>query len=46
MDFIEKHWGNIASVLGFTLTIWFAWRAKTADLSAPHGGVVSSNSPS
>jgi hypothetical protein len=30
MDFIEKHWGDIASVLGFSLTIWFAWRAKTA----------------
>src|ERR1700733_2343209 len=30
MDFLEKHWGDIASVLGFSLTIWFAWRAKTA----------------
>ena len=30
MDFIEKHWGDLASVLGFALTIWFAWRAKTA----------------
>jgi hypothetical protein len=30
MDFVEKHWGDIASVLGFALTIWFAWRAKTA----------------
>jgi hypothetical protein len=30
MDLIEKHWGDVASVLGFALTIWFAWRAKTA----------------
>jgi hypothetical protein len=30
MDFIEKHWGDVASVLGFALTIWFAWCAKTA----------------
>ncbi len=30
MEFIEKHWGDLASVLGFALTIWFAWRAKTA----------------
>jgi hypothetical protein len=30
MEFIEKHWGDIASVLGFALTIWFAWCAKTA----------------
>jgi hypothetical protein len=30
MDFIKKHWGDLASVLGFALTIWFAWRAKTA----------------
>jgi hypothetical protein len=30
MDFIGKHWGDLASVLGFALTIWFAWRAKTA----------------
>jgi hypothetical protein len=30
MDFIEKHWGDLASVLGFALTIWFTWWAKTA----------------
>jgi hypothetical protein len=30
MDFVEKHWGDLASVLGFALAIWFAWRAKTA----------------
>jgi hypothetical protein len=30
MDFIKKHWGDLASALGFALTIWFAWRAKTA----------------
>ena len=30
MDFMEKHWGDLASVLGFALTIWFAWCAKTA----------------
>ena len=30
MNFIEKHWGDVASVLGFALTIWFAWQAKTA----------------
>jgi hypothetical protein len=30
MDFIRKHWGDLASVLGFALTIWFAWRASTA----------------
>jgi hypothetical protein len=30
MDFIKKHWGDLASVLGFALTIWFAWRATTA----------------
>jgi hypothetical protein len=30
MDFISKHWGDLASVLGFALTIWFAWRASTA----------------
>jgi len=30
MDFIEKHWGDLASVLGFALTCLFAWRAKTA----------------
>src|SRR5579864_269403 len=30
MDFLTKHWGDLASVLGFALTIWFAWSAKTA----------------
>jgi hypothetical protein len=30
MDFLKKHWGDLASVLGFALTIWFAWSAKTA----------------
>ncbi len=33
MDFIQKHWGDLASVFGLALTllaIWFAWRAKTA----------------
>jgi hypothetical protein len=30
MDFIKRHWGDLASVLGFALTIWFAWSAKTA----------------
>jgi hypothetical protein len=33
VNFIEKHWGDLASVFGLALTmlaIWFAWRAKTA----------------
>jgi len=30
MDFIAKHWGDLASVLGFAFTIWLAWCAKTA----------------
>lgn len=30
MDFFTKHWGDLASLLGFALTIWFAWSAKTA----------------
>jgi inorganic triphosphatase YgiF len=30
MDFFRKHWGDLASVLGFALTIWFAWSAKNA----------------
>lgn len=30
MDFLTKHWGDLASMLGFALTIWFAWSAKTA----------------
>jgi hypothetical protein len=30
MDFLAKHWGDLASVLGFALTIWFAWLAKSA----------------
>jgi hypothetical protein len=30
MDFIQKHWGDLASILGFALTCLFAWRAKTA----------------
>lgn len=30
MAFVTKHWGDLASVLGFALTIWFAWSAKTA----------------
>jgi hypothetical protein len=30
VDFLGKHWGDLASVLGFALTIWFAWGAKTA----------------
>lgn len=30
MDFLTKHWGDLASVPGFALTIWFAWSAKTA----------------
>jgi hypothetical protein len=30
MDFLVKHWGDLASLLGFALTIWFAWSAKTA----------------
>jgi hypothetical protein len=34
MYFVSKHWGDLASVLGFALTIWFAWRAKTASEQA------------
>lgn len=30
MDFISKHWGDLAGVLGLALTIWLAYRAKTA----------------
>jgi hypothetical protein len=30
MDFLTRHWGDMASALGFALTIWFAWSAKTA----------------
>jgi hypothetical protein len=30
LDFIAKHWGDLAGVLGFALTIWLAYRAKTA----------------
>lgn len=30
MDFLGKHWGDLAGVLGLALTIWFSVRAKTA----------------
>jgi hypothetical protein len=30
MDFIAKHWGDLASVAGVALTVWIAWLAKTA----------------
>ncbi len=34
MDFIYWYWGDLASLLGLALTIWFAWRAKTASEQA------------
>ncbi len=34
MDFIYKRWGDLASLLGLALTIWFAWRAKSASEQA------------
>lgn len=34
LDFVAKHWGDLASLLGLALTIWFAWRAKTASEQA------------
>ena len=30
MDFLAKHWGDLAGALGLAITIWFAFRAKTA----------------
>jgi hypothetical protein len=33
MNFLEKHWddlGVLASVLGFAMTAWLAWRARSA----------------
>lgn len=30
MDFVARHWGDLASLLGLTYTIWLAYRAKTA----------------
>jgi hypothetical protein len=30
LDFLAKHWGDLAGVLGLALTIWFAFQAKTA----------------
>lgn len=30
MDFLAKHWGDLAGVLGFAVTIWLVFRAKTA----------------
>ncbi len=34
MDFVSRHWGDLASVLGLALTIWVAWRAKNASEQA------------
>jgi hypothetical protein len=28
--FLADHWGDLASILGLALTLWVAWRAKTA----------------
>ena len=30
LEFIGKHWGDLASLLGLALTIWFSFQAKTA----------------
>ena len=30
MGYFYKHWGDLASVAGVALTVWFAWMAKTA----------------
>lgn len=30
MDFLAKHWGDLAGVLGLAITIWFAFQAKGA----------------
>lgn len=30
MSFVRQHWGDLASLLGVILTVWFASRAKTA----------------
>jgi hypothetical protein len=30
LDFVAKHWGDLASLLGLACTIWLAYRAKTA----------------
>jgi hypothetical protein len=30
VEFLAKHWGDLAGVLGLALTIWFAFQAKTA----------------
>jgi hypothetical protein len=28
--FLADHWGDLASIVGLALTLWVAWRAKTA----------------
>jgi hypothetical protein len=30
LDFLAKHWGDLAGVLGLALTIWFSFQAKAA----------------
>jgi hypothetical protein len=30
VDFLAKHWGDLASFVGLAVTIWFAFRAKSA----------------
>jgi hypothetical protein len=30
VEFLAKHWGDLAGALGFAFTIWLAFQAKTA----------------
>jgi hypothetical protein len=30
VTWLAQNWGNVASILGVALTVWFAWRAKGA----------------
>ena len=34
LDFFIKNWGNIASVIGAVLTVFYAWGAKSAAVAA------------
>jgi hypothetical protein len=34
LDFVARHWGDLASLLGLALTIWFAYCAKRASEQA------------
>jgi hypothetical protein len=43
VDFVSKHWGDLASLLGFAFTIWLAWQAKGAAEEARDAALEAKN---